>query len=238
MRDDFVIQSTSVKTNRSTIHADSRHETDTVKIQELIVSHVEQNSSDLVSYIENLVHDFNDRLSLINTVFYRAVDKSIEGYLCSNQIGPSPNPTDGRYNAVNEKCIYLIDTIDCLYPELNSSSILVQKFNIPINMLKIANLSPSNKGIHNSLALAFDMAENGRTSSGYFFEKELQARGRSKYLVSQLLSDCFKKNEWDGLYIPGVHGRPGHHYHNLTIFGDLVNRWQDWAEGQYFSKMQ
>jgi hypothetical protein len=80
------------------------------------------------------------------------------------------------------------------------------------------------------------MAENGRTSSGYHFEEQLETRGKSKYLVSQLLPSYFKKYSWDGLYIPGVHGNPGHHYHNLVIFGSAVDKWEEWADGPYFSK--
>ncbi len=236
MRDDFVIQSTSGKTNRSTIHADSRNETDTVKIQKLIVDYVEHDGKDFGLYIEALVNNFNNRLYLTTTAFYRTVDISVLKHLWSNQIGPSPKPSDGRYNTVGEKCIYLIDTIDFLYNELNSSSILVQKFNMPIDTLKIADLSPSNKNIHNSLALAFDMAESGRTSSGYRFEEELQARSRSRYHVSQILSSYFRKNGWDGLYIPGVHGNAGRHYHNLVIFGPIVDKWKDWADGSYFTR--
>jgi len=80
------------------------------------------------------------------------------------------------------------------------------------------------------------MAENGRTSSGYNFEQELGNRGKSKYLVSQLLSSSFKRNGWDGIFIPGVHGSQGRHYHNCTIFSTIVDQWKDWASGSYFQK--
>lgn len=181
------VKYTSGKTNRSTIHSDSQNEPDTGKLQELIISYVEHEATDFGSYIEELVNDFNNRLCLTNPIFYRGANESIKNSLPpSNQIGPSLNPSDGRYNIVGEKCIYLIDTIDflCAELELPSSSILVQRFDIPLDTLKIADLSTNNKGIHNSLALAFDMAESGRTSSGYFFEKELQNRCKSRYLVS------------------------------------------------------
>lgn len=235
IHDDHVIQNTSGKTNRTTTHADSRNETDTVKIQKLIIDFVQNDANDLASYLEALVKSFDIELHLTNKVFYRAVNISVKRDLQSNQIGPSPSPCDGRYNRRGEKCLYLIDTIDFLYQELNSTSILIQKFNIPVSSLKIADLSPRNTSLDNSLALVFDMAESGRTSSGYCFEKELQNRGKSKNLVSQLLSSYFKKCSWDGLYIPGVHGGLGQHYHNLVIFGPAVDKWQTWADGQYFS---
>ena len=238
VRDDFVIGSTSGKTNRSTIHADSRNPTDTVKIQKLIISFVEQGVDGLTSFIDSLVEKFNTALQEKNRKFYRGIDISVEKQLSSNKIGPSPNANDGRYNVQGEKCLYLIDNIDFVYSELNSLSVLVQQFDVPVNTFRIADLSPSNNNLHNSLSLAFDMAENGRTSSGYNFEKELEKRDKSKYLVSQLLSASFKRNGWGGIYIPGVHGGQGRHYHNCTIFSTIVDQWEDWANGSYFKKQK
>lgn len=239
--DDEVLKVTNGKTNRSVTHSDSQNETETLRIEELIISYVAHETKDLSSCIEVLVKCFDDCLCLTNHTFYRAVDNSKKRRLPSNQIGPSPDPQDGRYNVVGEKCIYLSDTIDFLYAELSHqcyicSSILVQRYDIPVDTLNIADLSSNNKGIHNSLALAFDMAERGRTSSGYLFEKELKNRGKSEYLISQLLSCLFKKYGWDGLYIPGVHGCDGYHYHNLAIFGEKVDKWKDWANGLCFPK--
>lgn len=238
MRDDLVLEVKSAKTNRLIKHSDSMEETDAGLIEELIVNYVEHGSSDLGSYIELLVKTFSNRLILPSPVFFRGVDVSVKVKLTSDQIGPSPYPTDGRYNKSGEKCIYLIDTIDFLYEELNSSTILVQRYNIPLNALKIADLSPSNKSLCNNLALAFDMAERGMTSSGYVFERELENRGKSRYLVSQLLSSLFKKHGWDGIRIPGVHGEQRRHYHNLTIYGTIVDEWMAWANGPYFRKQK
>ena len=233
-RDDFITRPTSGKTNRSTIHSNSRNPTDTVKIQQLIISFVEDGADDLTPYIDTLVKKFNTALQGKNRKFYRGVDISVKKHLSSNKIGPAPAPKDGRYNAYGEKCIYLIDNIDFLYSELKSTSVLVQKFEVPVNTFKIADISPSNNNLHNSLGLAFNMAENGKTSSGYNFAEEIEKRGKSKYLVSQLLSSSFKRNGWDGIYIPGVHGSPGRHYHNCTIFSTVVDQWEDWAIGSYF----
>jgi len=64
----------------------------------------------------------------------------------------------------------------------------------------------------------------------------LQNFKKSKYLVSQLLASVFKEFGWDGLYVPGVHGRQGDHYHNLTLIGQVVDKWEDWTVGKYFQK--
>lgn len=234
IRDDLVIGSTSGQTNRSTTHADTRNPTDTVKIQKLIIDFVENGIDGLTPYIDFLVKKFDTPLLGKTLKFFRGVDISVKKHLSSGKIGPSPIANDGRYNVKGEKCIYLIDNQDFLYSELNSSSILIQRFDVPVDSLRIADISSNNDNLHNSLALAFDMTENGRTSSGYNFEAELEKRGKSKYLVSQLLSSSFKRNGWDGIYIPGVHGSQGRHYHNCTIFSTVVDQWEDWANGPYF----
>jgi len=240
LEDENACKAISGKTNRPTIHADSRNPTGTVEIQKHIISYVENETNDLSLYIEPLVKKFNNDLDLENHIFFRGVYISVKEYLPpSKQIGPSPKPNDGRYNVQGEKCIYLTDSIDSIYSELHSSSILVQKFDIPMDTLKIADLSPNNTSLPNSLALAFDMAENGRTSSGYDFENKLMekhGKESKRYLVSQLLSSLFKKYKWDGIYIPGVHGKQEHHYHNLVIFGTKVDEWETWAKGQYFHR--
>jgi len=238
VRDDLILEVRSAKTNRMIKHSDSVEETDAGLIERLIVRYVEQGSSNLKSYIEVLVKSFSNRLISPNSVFFRGINISVKNKLNSNRIGPSPCPTDGRYNKAGEKCIYLIDTIDFLYSEINSLRILVQRYNIPIDTLKIADLSPNNKNLCNSLALAFDMSERGITASGYPFERELEKRGKSSYLVSQLLSSLFKKYGWEGMYIPGVHGEKGRTYHNLAIFGTIVDEWKAWAKGAFFTKQK
>lgn len=236
VRDDLILEVKSAKTNRLIKHSDSIKKTDASRIEDLIVRYVEHGSSDLESYIEVFIKSFSNRLISKNAIFFRGINASIMGKLNSDQIGPSPCPADGRYNKAGEKCLYLIDTIDFLYSELNSLKILVQRYEMPLSILKIADLSPNNKNVCNSLALAFDMSERGITSSGYPFEKELEKRGKSAYLVSQLLSSLFRKYGWDGMHIPGVHGEQGRHYHNLTIFGSIVDEWKAWAKGAFFTK--
>jgi hypothetical protein len=130
----------------------------------------------------------------------------------------------------------LIDDIRFLSKELKTSPpFLIQEYdNIPFNSLNIANLSSENTVLDNSLALAFQWAESGRTSSGYKFEEILRKKGESEYLVSQLLAGCFKTQGWDGIYIPGVHGELGKHYHNLSIFEANISNWYNWTTRPYY----
>ena len=221
------------KTNRSVIHADSRNPTDTDKLQKLIIDFVENNSDELDYFIEQLVKNFAIVLTLDDIFFFRGV-VSLKILLPCNVIGPAPNPKSGRYNKKNETCLYLIDTLDFLFSELDSESLLVQKYNVPICYYKIADLSPNNKSLHNSLGLAFQMTESGKTPSGYNIEANLEQRGKDRYLVSQLLASHFKEYHWDGMYIPGVHGAVGGHYHNLVLFSSIVSQWKQWVEGKYF----
>jgi hypothetical protein len=80
------------------------------------------------------------------------------------------------------------------------------------------------------------MTERGKTSSGYNILENLEKFGKDKYLVSQLLAFHFKKYNWDGMYIPGVHGAAKAHYHNLALFNSITNQWEQWIEGEYFKK--
>lgn len=231
--DSCIAKLTNGKTGRLTTPLNTKNTTDKEKIEKLIEEYIENYTWDLKDYIENLVKDFNSPLRLQNCKFYRGVDSSTK--LVSNKIGPAPNPGDNRYNIQGEKCLYLIDNnINFLFEELNLPTLLIQEYNIPVNDFKVADLSSNNKTLHNSLGLAFEMTERGKTLSGYNIEEELEKRRKSKYLISQLLAKYFKECDWDGLYIPGVHGEPENHYCNLAIFGQIVDQWEKWTVGDYF----
>lgn len=236
MKDDVKLEVISAKTNRKIIDSDSQNPTDTGKLHQFIINYVEDDSKDLDNFIDLLVKEFDCRAGLPNQIFYKGIDSSKAVDLRSERIGPSPNPEDNRYSTKGEKCLYLIDNYDFLFEEIKPApiSICVQKYNIPLSEYKIADLSPNNRNLQNSLALAFDMSERGMTSSGYPFEEELKKRGKSEHQVSQLLSSLFKKHGWEGLYIPGVHGIQGRHYHNLAIFNSIIDEWEKWAKDSYF----
>jgi hypothetical protein len=88
--------------------------------------------------------------------------------------------------------------------------------------------------LDNSLKLAFQWAESGRTKPDYQFEEILKKKGKSGYLVSQLLAECFKKYGWDGIFVPGIHGDSGKLYHNLSIFEAKISNWYNWTTRPYY----
>lgn len=238
LSDDHVMKATCGATNRSAIHSDSKNPTETTLLQENIKHFIENNHDGLNDFFKRLVSDFSTSLILENTIFFRGVTEETRKYLTSKVIGPSPNSQDGRYNKQGEDCLYLIDSKKFIFDELKTKSILVQEYSIPINKFKIADLSSNNGSMHNSLALAFQMTESGRTSAGYDFEDLLKQQGKTKYLVSQLLAKHFKNLNWDGMYIPGIHGSPNDHYCNLVLFGSATKKWRQMTVGEYYKQIQ
>ncbi|MCP4986214.1 MAG: hypothetical protein GY928_09155 [Colwellia sp.] len=230
------IGSTEDNTNRTVHHHDSENPTDSGKIDGLIKYFAEDRILDLEKFLSVLVGKFSMRFQKLTKCFFRGFPISERDNLESNKIGPSPKPKDNRYSIEGEQCLYLIDDKRFLSKELNASSLLIQDYDkIPLCSMRIADLSPENNALDNSLALAFQRTESGRTASGYEFEKALMDKGESRYSVSQLLKMCFKKNGWDGFFIPGVHGGSGEHYHNLTIWGDNLASWPKWCHNPYYN---
>ena len=226
---------TDHRTNRSAVHFDSQDPTKATELDALIRKFVETRTDELKKFLLPLVQDFSAQLSTTKKLFFRGISDSMKVKLQCDRIGPSPYPSDNRYSVRGETCLYLIDDIQFLGKELKTSSLLIQEYdNIPFDSMRIADLSSENTSLDNSLALAFQWAESGRTALGYKFEEVLIEKGGSGYLVSQLLASCFKKHGWDGIYVPGIHGGSGKHYHNLSIFGAEISNWQDWTTRPYY----
>ena len=234
IREEHIVQKTHVKSNRSTKIIDSSLPTDFHKLNQLVRDFVERESKELEMFIDTLVQNFDKRLAFPELELYRGVDVSVKENICTSYIGPSPNPSDGRYNSVGVPCLYLIDNRDFLPNELNSSHLLVQNYRVPMFDNKIANISPRNRSLNNSLNIVFDFSERGDTGTGYAHERELLRKGKSRYLLSQLLATVFKRHDWDGLYIPGVHGNEGQHYHNIVIFDPAVRKWESWTRCDHY----
>ena len=190
----------------------------------------------LEKYLSNEVSKFKFKPDFKKIICYRGLSINSESNLEDNYIGPPPKKylTENRYNNKSEKCLYLIDDNNFIGEEIQETKWLEQKYKINVSDYEIADLSISNDEMNNILKLAFYMAERGITNGGYNIEKELQNRGKTKYLYSQLLSKVFQKYNWDGFYIPGVRGKKGSHYNNIVIFESIVNNWRKWVCGNYY----
>lgn len=227
------IGSTDQRTNRSVIHHDDQHPTKVIELDTLIIEFVETGTAKLKEFLLPLVRDYSTKLPTIRKTYFRGL--SVTKTPPDDRIGPSPAPEDNRYSAKGERCLYLIDDIHFLDKELKKSFFWIQEYdNIPFDKMRIADLSSENSSMDNNLTLAFQRAESGRTASGYEFEGALKKEGKSPYLMSQLLAACFKKEDWDGIYVPGVHGERGKCYHNLSIFETKVSNWRDWTTHPYY----
>ncbi|MHC4146647.1 MAG: hypothetical protein ACYSUD_17960 [Planctomycetota bacterium] len=222
------------RTGRSADYYDSQQPAKGPELDELIRKFVETSTSELEEFLLPIVRDFSTQFQPKKKNFYRGLCYSEKANIQCDRIGPSPKPEDNRYSVKGEPCLYLIDNIQFLYEELKTSSLLIQEYdNIAFNNMRIADLSAENASLDNILHLAFQRAESGRTAS-YKFEEVLRKKGESPYLVSQLLAACFKKQDWDGMYIPVVHGASGKNYHNLSIFASKISNWRDWATRPYY----
>ncbi len=232
---DLAVTATSGKTNRSVVHCDTLNPTDTDKVENLIISFINNHcETQLKTYIETQLKTFSTSISHDDRIFFRGIDYHDKDKLDSQKIGPSPKASQGRYNVDGEHCLYLADNCNFIHHELNSDHIIVQKYKIHMSHYKIADVSSTNTTLHNNIALLFDMTERGKIASGYDIEKGLKNKNLSKYMISQMIASCFKNKYWDGLYIPGVHGENGTTYNNLIIFDSIVDQWEDWTEDSYF----
>jgi hypothetical protein len=225
---------TDHRTNRSIIHHDDQHPTKVIELDTLIIEFVKTGTAELKEFLLPLVQNFSIQLPAIRKTYFRGLRDSKTPH--RDRIGPPQKPKkDNRYSVIGETCLYLIDDIHFLDKELGTSSFWIQEYdNIPFDKMRIADLSSENSSMDNNLTLAFQRAESGRTASGYEFEDELKKKGKSPYLMSQLLAACFKKENWDGIYVPGVHGERGKYYHNLSIFEAKVSNWRDWTTRPYY----
>ena len=232
LSDDLAIGITHGSTGRYALHSDSRFPTDAVRIEELIGDFLSGATAPLESFIEDLVIQFNSPATFEGT-FYRGVNSTTRAQIAGKKIGPSPTPRDGRYNAKNEKALYLIDNPAFLKAEVCSAEVLVQEYRIDLSRFRVADLSPANRHVANSLSLLFQAAERGKTGAGREFEAELVFQRKSRYLISQSLASSFTKLGWEGLYVPGVHGEGESHYSNLAILGSRVGYWESWTIGTF-----
>ena len=220
-------------TNRIFTHVDTENPTDSEKINKLFEQYLNNYNEDLLGYIVKEVKKFNNRLYDKSGLFYRGLSVYNKSNIVGNKIGPPLKPRSNRYNDETELALYLIDAKEFLPQEINSRKILLQRYEIPIDEIKIADISPENENISNNLSILFDICESGITPTGLNIKNCLKVIGKSEYFISQFIAKRFKNIGWDGLYIPGVHGSKDQHYHNLCIFYPALTNWDMWVLGDY-----
>lgn len=226
-----VVGSKQPETGRFADFSNTTNPCGTQHIELLIKKFISGDTDPFERFINDLVKNFHSYIKSEIT-FYRGVPKSKLN--SEKKIGPSPTPSEGRYNEKDEKAIYLIENILFLPKEIQATDeMAVQEYRIPLGDMEVADLSSENINMDNKLALLFQMVERGKTLSGFNFEDELEKAGKSKYLLSQTIAKAFKNNGWQGLYVPGVHGTQGKNYRNLSLFGKCVDCWEQWTVGEY-----
>lgn len=239
IEDSIEVETGDTRTGRTAVHYDSKNPDISEaksKLENLIIKFVEEETVALKNYLAQIISKFKYQPDLDKIICYRGLSIESESNLDNEYIGPAPKKyiTDNRYNSKKESCLYLIDNNKFIKEEICEENWLEQKYEIPVADYKIADLSVNNGEINNILELAISMSERGRTNSGYNIESELQKRGKSKYLYSQLLAKLFKEYGWEGFYIAGVHGNKEEHYNNLVIFTSIIGNWQNWVSGKYY----
>ena len=240
IRDSFSVFSTDIKTNRTTLDESDETPTNRIKIINLIQDFLDTNcEKNLREHFEPLVKYFSHSW-ISEIICYRGVNKKYAESFKNKQISPTAKEysKNNRYSEQNEMAFYLIDNPKFIKNEICLDSWIEQKYIInPIkHKLKFADLTSSNKELDNDLALIFKITESGKSSTGINFEKICEDKYNNRYKISQFIAKLFKKYDWDGLIIPGVHGEKDDVYNNIVIFEKVLNRWQDWCIGKFYEK--
>jgi hypothetical protein len=238
MRDSFAISSTDIRTNRTTLDESDETPTNRIKIVEIIEEFIHTgNNTKLNEHFEPLVKEFTHHWEN-KIICYRGVDKNLSNKFENNQIAPTPTEyaQNNRYSQKNERVFYLIDKPKYIKNEVALDEWIEQKYilNSKTNKLKLADVTSSNKELHNDLAHIFKTSESGKSSTGIDFEKMCKEKYNNKYLISQFIAKLFKKYKWDGLVIPGVHGNSDGIYNNIVIFEHVLDNWQSWCDGEFY----
>ena len=237
LSDSLKIETTNVKTGRTVVHQDnSDPRIDTQKLQHYIQAWVEHGCWSLPIYLSRKVAKFRGRANIGNMALYRGI--SLESFEKHGlvRIGPSSKPKNNRYSKEGEIALYLISESKFIAKELNLDEWMEQHYKVNLPDIRIADITQMNHELDNSIGLAFHMSERGVTNSGYEIEKELNKRGKSKHLYSQLLARFFKRRGWQGLLMPGVRGDKGANYSNLVLFMPLAQRWDEWTVGDPYKR--
>ena len=214
------------RTGREILLQDENYEL-TKKIDEYIRSGLET----LISVVDSEVINFSEKYTNGTIIFYRGIHKCKRKLVQSNILGPNPNMWAQRYNENEQKALYLADSSYGVGCELKRKKVWYeQKYIINTSKYRIANID-NNYKIDSLLAILFFISENGMTIDGKKIRKVFQG---NPYGLSQLLSNAFRKYNWDGLYIPGVWGQKDKNYRNIVLWNEVYDNYREYAEGDCY----
>lgn len=157
-----------------------------------------------------------------NIDLYRGRPKSQVCNPCPLNMGPplpSPDLPEGRYNVAGESVLYLADSEYGVKRELanKASKILIQKFTIPLSILKIADLTVYEpRSIINAVMWHCELSNND---------------GYPSFIFSQTIARILKEKGLDGAKVFGVRGDFNKTYNNIFIF-DPNPRWVSWVNSK------
>lgn len=241
IHDSFSLGSTDIRTNRTTLEDSDETPTNTILIIELLQDYIKTgDEKKLIRHFEPLVKQFSFQWDS-EIICYRGVSKDLACKFKSKQISPTPKEyaQNNRYSQKNERAFYLIDNPKYIKNEIELNEWIEQKYILVPSMynLKLADVTASNKELHNDLAHIFKISESGKSSTGIDFEKMCKEKYDNRYLISQFIAKLFKKYNWDGLIIPGIHGNSDENYNNIVIFERALESWQSWCDGEFCERL-
>lgn len=138
------------------------------------------------------------------------------------RMGPLPLsriPREGRYHREGERLLYLADSEDGVRQEMEAwhtkGTPFIIRVEVPLTSLRIADFS--NWPTDHLITAVFARAEMCN----------VDGRGPMNYALSQVIGQLVAE-QFDGMRIPGVRGRPGGHYKNVVLFRQLED-WPNWT---------
>ena len=147
---------------------------------------------------------------------YRGRPKSQTGAdpspICMGPPKPHQTGDNGRYNKIGHPALYLSDSDYGVVREMPDESIYIQKYDIPTNELRIADLR---------------ILESQSFINGVMWHAEMAGRnGYPSKIFSQTVGELIGRR-FDGFIVPGVHGEDGLNYKNIVILRH-VKLWTQW----------
>lgn len=137
----------------------------------------------------------------------------------SREMGPPAHSSSGRYNPSGTPVLYLCDSPEGVLRELQEGEIWIQRFRVPINILRVADLRPTSNEIGTHLGAITWLCDLAGFD-GHEFTIESSQR------VAGIVAEQF-----DGFITAGVRGDSHFQYSNLVLFNPC-GRWSNWLDDE------